>query len=411
MKKILVVLLVCGMTVTSLCSCDRKQSASAKKEMTITVWGPAEDQADENSFLQTACKQFAQEHADQWNLAFRYGVCPEGKAVQNVTQDPEAAADVYMFANDQLDTLIQANAIARLGGDALEQVLAENSQRVVDTVSDAQGNVYGVPFTINTWFMYYDSSKVTAQEALSLDAMMTKGTVAFPITDVWYLTAFYYANGGTMFGDGTDRNAGIAFGGEAGTEVTTYLANAIESGKLINDANGAGLDGLRNGEVVAIFSGTWDCKAVSDALGENYAAAPAPSVSIHGQMRQLLPFAGSKALGVNPHTKNPTVAVALAAYLGSAKMQQLHAQLRDGGVQPIANSIVNADQTMDVAALAQNTTFHNNSVLQPKLPEMTDYWTNAESMGKGLANREITAKNAQEATEKWNRILNGESGL
>ena len=404
MKKILALLLACLMIVSLFAGCKKAE------KMTLTVWGPSEDQVDEKSFLQTACAKFAEAHPE-WDIEFVYGVCPEGDAGKTVTQDPSAAADVYMFANDQLGTLIQANAIAKLGGAALEQVKADNTQRMIDTVSDAEGNVYGVPFTINTWFMYYDSSKLTAEDVKSLDAMMAKGTVAFPITNTWYLPAFYYANGGTMFGDGTDGSKGITFGGDAGAAVTTYLANAIAAGTLIDDANGAGLDGFRNGNVVAMFSGTWDCTAVEGALGANYAAAELPCITIDGEEKQMMSFAGSKALGVNPNSKHMEAAVALAAFLGSAEMQALHEELRDGGVQPIANSIVNNATGANPAAVAQNTTFNTTSVLQPNIPEMGEYWANAESMGKGLANKEVTADTAAADTEAWNNAINGAGGL
>ena len=424
MKKIIALLLACMMIVGLFAGCGAQEptntggentpatdaTPAAPTDITLTVWGPSEDQADENSFLQTACTKFAELHPE-WNITFNYGVCSEGDAGKNVTQDPSAAADVYMFANDQLGTLIQANAISKLGGSALEQVKADNTERMIDTVSDAEGNVYGVPFTVNTWFMYYDSSKLTEEDIKSLDAMMAKGTVAFPITNTWYLPAFYYANGGTMFGDGTDGSKGIDFGGEAGAAVTTYIAEAIASGKLIDDANGAGLDGFRKGEIVAMFSGTWDANAVAEALGENYAAAPAPAITIGGEQKQMKSFAGSKALGVNPNSKNPAAAVALAAFLGSADMQKLHAELRNGGVQPIANSVVSDTTSADAAAVAQNDTFNSYSVLQPNIPEMGNYWSNAESMGKGLANKEVTADTAAADTEKWNAAINGNGGL
>ena len=423
MKKIIALLLACMMIVGLFAGCGAEESTTNNGEqqtgnenaqptdITLTVWGPSEDQADENSFLQTACKKFAELHPE-WNITFNYGVCSEGDAGKNVTQDPSAAADVYMFANDQLGTLIQANAIAKLGGAALEQVKADNTERMIDTVSDAEGNVYGVPFTVNTWFMYYDSSKLTADDVKSLDAMMAKGTVAFPITNTWYVPAFYYANGGTMFGDGTDGSKGITFGGEAGAAVTAYLANAIASGKLIDDANGAGLDGFRKGEIVAMFSGTWDANAVAEALGENYAAAALPCITINGEQKQMKSFAGSKALGVNPNSKNPAAAVALAAFLGSAEMQALHFDLRDGAVIPCDTSLLaDAKFSSNPAALAQDATIAGTSVLQPSIPEMGNYWSNAESMGKGLANKEVTADTAAADTEKWNAAINGNGGL
>ena len=85
--------------------------------------------------------------------------------------------------------------------------------------------------------------------------------------------------------------------------------------------------------------------------------------------------------------------------------------LRNGGVQPIANSIVSDTASADPAAVAQNDTFNSYSVLQPNIPEMGNYWSNAESMGKGLANKEVTAETAAADTEKWNDAINGKGGL
>ena len=375
------------------------------QDIALKVWGPSEDQADENSFLQTACAKFAEAHPE-WNITWTFEVCAEGDAGTMVTKDPAAAADVYAFANDQLGTLIQANAIAKLGGDALAQVQADNSETMVKSVTSGDG-VYGVPFTGNTWFMYYDASFYTEEDIKSLDAMMAKGTVAFPVTNTWYLPAFYYAVGGTMYGDGTDGPQGVLFGGEAGAAATTYIANALAAGTLIDDANGAGLDGMRNGTIHAIFSGTWDAGNVSEILGDNYAAAQLPCITIDGEEKQLCSFSGSKAYGVNPNSANLKAAYALAAWLGSADMQDLHFELRNGEVIPCNAALLATDEYVtNAAAVAQIDTIANTSKLQPSIPEMGTYWTNADPMGKALANGEINADNAAEKTEQWNAGLN-----
>ena len=426
MKKIVALLLACMMIVGLFAGCGQPAEApaadapaaeapaateapaadAAPEAISLKVWGPQEDQADDNSFLPTACKAFAEAHPE-WDITFTFEVCAEGDAGTMVTKDPSAAADVYMFANDQLGTLLQANAIARLGGDVLAQVQADNSETMVASVTSGDG-VYGVPFTGNTWFMYYDKSVFTEEDIKSLDAMMAKATVAFPVTNTWYIPAFFFANGGTMFGDGTDGAAGITFGGEAGAAATMYVANALAAGTLIDDANGAGLDGLRNGTVKAIFSGTWDAKNVEEALGENYGAAALPCITINGEEKQMYSFSGSKAFAVNPNSAHMKAASALAAWLGSAEMQDLHYELRNGEVIPCNAALLATDEYAgNPAAVAQNDTIANTSKLQPSIPEMGTYWGNAESLGKALANGEINEANAAEMNEKWNAGLNG----
>ena len=47
-----------------------------------------------------------------------------------------------------------------------------NSSAIVDSVS-VDGSVYGVPFTTNTWFMFYDKSKFSESDIKSLDTMLS----------------------------------------------------------------------------------------------------------------------------------------------------------------------------------------------------------------------------------------------
>ena len=371
---------------------------------TLLVWGPSEDQAaEQGEWLQTMCEQFAAEHPN-WDITFEYGVCPEGDAKATVTQDVEAAADVYMYANDNLPDLIAANAIAKLGGETADYVKSTNSESIVNSVS-VDGDIYGVPFTTNTWFMYYDKSAFTEEEAGNLDAMLAKDKVAFPLSNSWYIASFYVANGGTLFGDGTDEAAGIDFSGDKGTAVTNYLVNMVANPNFVNDADGAGVAGLRDGSVKAIFSGSWDFNAVKEALGDNFAAKALPTITVDGADKQLMSFAGSKAIGVNPTCEYPQVAVALAKYLGSAEAQKSHYELRSVvpcNTELLADSVVSTDALV----VAQNATFDSTSIIQPFVGAMGNYWSPAENFGKSLINKEITADNAAEKTEEFNTSMN-----
>lgn len=378
-----------------------KTASGTAEDVSLTVWSPQEDQADDSSWLPTMCKQFQAAHPE-WNITFSYAVCSEGDAGKNVTADPSAAGDVYMFANDQLGTLVDANAISELGGSAAEAVKSANTDNIVKSVTSTDGGIYGVPFTGNTWFMYYNKSVYSEDDIKSLDTMLSKGKVAFPVTNSWYIASFYVANGGTLFGsDGTDAAAGIDFGGDKGTAVTKYLVNMVQNPNFVNDADGAGLAGLRDGSVAAMFSGTWDAASVKEALGDNYAAAQLPCITIDGSQKQLMSFAGSKAIGVNPNTKNPQAAVALALYLGSADAQKAHYTMRN--IVPCDTSLAgDASVTSDPAAAAQNNTIKNTSILQPTISAMNSFWTPAENFGKSVFNGEVTLDNAADKTAAFN---------
>ena len=413
-KKVLAMLLATTMVATAFAGCGSKTEttgeatgteAGAEGEeaitATITVWGPQEDQSEDNgNWLKTECEAFAAEHPE-WNLTFEYGVCSEGDAKTNVGTDPTAAADVYMFANDQIPDLLAANGIAELGGSTVDQIKSQNSDTMVNTVT-YDGGVYGVPFTSNTWFMYYDKSVFTEEDVKNLDTMLEKGVVSFPLSNSWYIASFYVANGCTLFGaDGTDEAAGFDFSGDKAAAVTDYLVDLAANPNFKNDAEGSGIAGLADGSVNAIFSGSWDYDNVKEALGDNMGIAAAPTFTLDGKEAQMKAFAGSKAIGVNPNAEYPQVAVALAAYLGSADAQKAHLEMRnilptDGSVDVSGNELAEA-----VAVVLDKA-----STVQPLVSTMGQYWTPAQTMGEELVNGSVTHDNAAEKTEAMNEAMN-----
>lgn len=407
-------ILAAAMAATLLAGCGGKEkeaaggddagSAEGPVKATMTVWGPQEDQAEESGmWLQTMCEQFAEEHPD-WDLTFEYAVCPESDAKMTVGQDPEGAADVYMFANDHLTSLMASNAIAKLGGETAEYVKSTNSEAIVDSVS-VDGDVYGVPFTSNTWFMYYDKSVYSEEDIKSLDTMMEKGKVSFPIDNSWTLPAFFFASGCTMFGDGTDEAAGVELGGEKGKAAADYVIDMIANPNFVNDKDGSALAGMRDGSVKAMFSGSWSYASVKEIFGDNMGVAKLPTAKINGEDMQLKSFAGSKAIGVNPNSDNMQVAVALAQYLASPEAQRKHYEIRN--IIPCNEEVLEDENVKsDPVVTAQNETMNETSVLQPFVSKMDNVWKPVENFGKALLNHEVTHDNSLEMVDKLNESAN-----
>ena len=335
-----------------------------------------------------------------WDITFNYGVCAEGDAKSTITQDVENSADVYMLANDNIPDLVAANAIAELGGSYLDYVNTTNSDSIVASVTYNDA-VVAFPFTSNTWFMYYDKSVFSDDDIKSFDTMLEKGKVSFPLSNSWYIQAFYVANGCTLFGDGTDEAAGVDFSGDKAATVTKYLVDLCKNPNFINDADGAGIAGLRDGSVNAIFSGTWDAESVKEALGDNMGVAALPTVNIGGTEGQMKSFVGSKAIGVNPNAENMQVAMSLAAFLAGENAQKDHYDMRN--ILPTNINIAIAD---DPIATAVTKVMTDTSIMQPLVSTMGNYWSPAENMGKALVAGEITADNAAEKTEAMNTAMN-----
>ena len=388
---------------TEVAAATEKEAAAEDEawEGDLTVWSPQEDQ--DTNWLQDQCEAFAAEHSN-WKINFNYGVCPEGEAKDNVTKDVEAAADVYMLANDNIPDLVSAGALSELGGDYLGYVTSTNSDSILASVT-YNDSVVAFPFTPNTWFMYYDKSVFSEDDVKNFDTMLEKAgeagkKVSFKLTDSWYIEAFYVANGCTLFGDGTDTDAGIDFGGDKAAAVTEYLVDLAANPNFLVDADGSGLAGLGD-SVAALFSGTWDAEAVKEKLGDNMGVAALPTVTIDGKEGQMKSFIGSKAIGVNPNAENQQVAMSLAAYLAGEKAQTAHYEMRN-----LLPSNINISLADDPIATAVTNVMTDTSIMQPLCKEMSNYWSPAENMGKNIQSGEVTKDNAAEKTEEMNTTMN-----
>ena len=388
---------------TEVAAATEKEAAAEDEawEGDLTVWSPQEDQ--DTNWLQDQCEAFAAEHPN-WKINFNYGVCPEGEAKDNVTKDVEAAADVYMLANDNIPYLVSAGALSELGGDYLGYVTSTNSDSILASVT-YNDSVVAFPFTPNTWFIYYDKSVFSEDDVKNFDTMLEKAgkagkKVSFKLTDSWYIEAFYVANGCTLFGDGTDTDAGIDFGGDKAAAVTEYLVDLAANPNFLVDADGSGLAGLGD-SVAALFSGTWDAEAVKEKLGDNMGVAALPTVTIDGKEGQMKSFIGSKAIGVNPNAENQQVAMSLAAYLAGEKAQTAHYEMRN-----LLPSNINISLADDPIATAVTNVMTDTSIMQPLCKEMSNYWSPAENMGKNIQSGEVTKDNAAEKTEEMNTTMN-----
>ena len=423
MKKIIAMLLALVM-VLGLAACGASEPAATEapktetpaapaateaagpEAITLKVWAPQEDQVDANSWLMQVQKNFEAAHPE-YAITWDNGVCPEGDAATMVTADPAAAADVYMFANDQLGTLIQAGALAKLGGSYLEQVQADVSATYQNTVTSTDGGVYGFPVAPNTWFMYYNKALVGDADLTSMESDLEKGVVAMEITNAWYLPAFFFAAGGTLFGEtGADAAAGIQFGGEVGVKATNAVLDLLANPNFKVDGDGFGNAGLKDGTVAAYFSGSWDYAGLYEALGENLGAVAAPTVMMDGAPAQLKAYAGSKAVGVNPNAKNMKAAMQFAAFLASSDSQLLRFQLRN--ITPAVTALAeNADVAASIVAVAESNTMAYTSVAQPTIAEMNPVWGPVGTFGTNLAEGAVTADNVQESVDALDAQLNG----
>lgn len=380
------------------------ETPAEPEKVSLTVWSPSEDQnPDLGAWLNTMCDKFNELHPE-WDITFNYGVCTESEAKSLVPQDVDKAADVFVFSSTGLENLCQANAITEWGGSYLQSVADNYPKSLVDTLY-YNGGLFGVPITTNTYFMYYDKSVYSEEDVKSLDTMLEKGKVAYPLNDGYYLAAMYLAaNDGAFFGPaGDDREAGITLNDAAAVSVTNTLVDLVADPNFIVASPSDAIAMMREGNCNAYVCGTWQAAQTEEVLGDNYGVAMLPTVKIDGVDTQIRPFTSSKAMGVKSTTQYPEVALNLALYLAGYDSQKYHYETR--GYVPCENTLV-AEVQNDVICRVDSATVSQIAVPRGSFTEMSFFWTPAESMGNELRDGTVTHDNAVEKTEAFHTAAN-----
>lgn len=355
-------------------------------------------------------KSFQELHPE-WKINYTVEIVGEDVAKDEILKDVEMAGDVYFFASDQLPDLVNAGAISRLGGSTEEMVKTTMSEQVVNTAiyEDA---LYAIPFTHNTFFMYYDKSLLSEEDIKSVESILAVPTAdnvynfCFDNAGGWKLGAWYYGAGLSIYGEsGTDFEKGTDWNNETGIAVTNYIID------LINNPKVAYADDISVSELAAAhrlgawFDGAWNYNVYKEALGDDLGVAILPTFNPDGNDYQLKSFYSSKMIGVNSKTKNPEVAVEFAKYLGSEEMQiqrfketaQAPTNLNASEIEEVKNDVV-SNILIEQSNVA--------SVTQPTSVEFSKrYWVNAGAIATEIRGGTLTKNNVQQKMDTFAKAM------
>ena len=306
----------------------------------LTVWVSESDR----DFARKVAEEFKQKNPDK-NYQIVIDIQGENDVATRVLNDVENAADVFSCANDQLSKLINGDALARIAGERLERVKKANSEGSMDSatikVNGTEG-VYGMPYTDNTFFLYYNKSVLSETDVASIDGILKKCTsgkqFAYPMADGWYTSAFYFGKG---LGYEVTYNDSLAetsitcdFDNATGETVTEAMWTYVKDGRVKADANDSKITaGFNDGSIIAAVSGIWNRKTIEGYLKENFAAAKLPTYTLNKgknneEQVQLVSFAGYKLMGVNNYSKHKTDAMDFAEFYTNKENQIKHFEER-----------------------------------------------------------------------------------
>ncbi len=369
--------------------CKKENEGGAIK---LTIWVSEADK----DFANAVAEQFKAKNPDK-NYQFVIDVQGENDVAIRILKDVENAADVFSCANDQLPKLINGDALARIAGDRLNRVTEANSEGSMDaatvTVNGEKG-AYGMPYTDNTFFLYYNKSVLTETDITSFDGILSKCSAskqfAFPMTDGWYSSSFYFGKGlgfeVTYDKDLAETKIACDFDNPTGVSVTQAMWNYTKDARLKADVNDSKITaGFNDGSIVAAVSGIWNKTAIEKSLGSNFAAAKLPTYTLNKgvageEQVQLVSFAGYKLMGVNNYSKNKTDAMDFAEFYTNKESQIKHFEER-GFVPTDVDARADEKVQADVCAKAITEQL-KHSKTQKDVP--STMWVPMEGLGNAM---------------------------
>lgn len=400
MKKKVIAMVMAAAVIATMAGCGSKgNSGSGSSDVALKVWC-AQNQVD-TGIMEEQQKAFAAAHPE-WNITWTTEIVGDDKCKDELLKDVDAGADVFMFASDQLLEMVDAGAIAQLGGEAEKLVQDTIADSVKPTVMSGD-EVYAIPYTHNTFFMFYDKTIMDEDDITSLEKIMAKDTADnvynfyFESAGGWKLGAYYYGAGLSVFGpNGDDLAAGCDWNSEKGVAVTNYLIDLINNPKCAYDGEISVTELIADRRLGVWFDGSWNYDAYEKILGEDMGLAVIPTFNPDGNDYQMKGFYSSKAIGVNAHSKNMAAAVAFATYLGNEENQilrfeksaQIPANLNASKIDAVANhslaSVLVKEANEASVTQPTNTTFSSR------------YWTYAGAIPTEIRSGKITKDNVQE---------------
>lgn len=406
----------CGKTSSSTDNGGSGNAGTSNETVSLRVWGGEEDQ----NLLKELVEKFKKTYPDQ-KFDIEIGVESESTAKDTVLTDVEAAADVFAFASDQIVDLNNAKALASIedmdaalqnyAKKSVADIKAANGDGSVEAAS-IDGKLMAFPMTGgNGYFLYYDSSVISDEDAATWDTLLAAADkagkkVGMTLASGWYNASFFYGAGFTtgLNDDGTtaiDFN-GTSKDGYTGVQVTQSMLNIASNKAFMAIADGDVSNQIAGGTLAAVISGTWDAENAQKVFGDGYAAAKLPTYTLDGKQVQQGSVSGYKFLGVNAYSKNVGWATVLAEFLTNEESQATRFEQRQ--LAPTNKKVAASDEVSKNVAIAASAAQDAYGVIQTVSAK---YWDPAKTFGEMIAQGSISATDEKAIQDALDTMVEG----
>lgn len=384
-----------------LCACGKTEDETVK----LSVWTSSKDQELMKEIVTTFQEQYAQE------AKFDITICEEEEysCTDTVLLCPQAAADVFVFADDQLPALAQAGALLPVSLHK-ESVIEENGGEDSSAIAAAsyEGTLYAYPLTAsNGYFLFYNADYYTEEDIESLERILSVAEqhgkkFGMELTSGWYLYSFFKAAGLDVHinEDGVTNtcewnNREPSDGKYKGVDVTTSLLSIAGRDGFVNVENDAFVEGIKDGTIIAGISGTWNVTEVQKAFGDGYRAAKLPTFQVAGDSLQMHSAVGYKLVGVNANSQQAQWSQKLAEWITNEDNQLL--RFKERGEGPANVHAAQAEEVQKdeaIVALAKQSAYGHLQLVA------NSYWSAAYQFGNVIVSGNIEHRDLQELLDE-----------
>ena len=354
--------ILCAAAFTGCKTAEKKGAGDSKTErVELTVWGAEEDA----ELMEQIIQGFQSNYQGQADFNITFEVQSESECKNALIGGLEAGADVFTFADDQLNALAAAGAVDPIEPD--EEIRNKNLESAVEAASIGD-TLYAYPLTAdNGYFLYYNKQFISEEQVQTLDGILEAAAAGgrhfmMDWSSAWYVYSFF-GNTGMQVGLSDDGITNYCTWNQAegeirGVDVAQAMLRIAASPGFASGTDTEFLDGVRNGSVAAGISGVWNAVAVEEAWGEHAGAAKLPTYTCGGRQVQMASFSGCKLIGVNAYSDHPQWAARLAEWITNEENQRLRFEMRGQGPSNItvADS-AEIQESPAIAALLEQSQF------------------------------------------------------
>lgn len=372
-----------GTTVADAGSAIDNLIAATDGTVTLDLWC-SEQEAYQNVMAELV-EGFKATYPDV-TFEINIGAVSEADTKDRVLEDVEAAADVFVFADDQLAELVNAGALQSVDATYTFDVAGANSAGTVEGAS-LNGKLYAYPLTAaNGYFLYYNKEYLSDADVASWESLVAAAEengklVGMDLGNAWYLYGFF-AGAGLELSMNEDQSNNCDWNSTTNSPTGAEVAEAIQtiaSSSAFISIGDSDSRARYADDLIAYVNGVWAVDDIIKGYGEDYGAAKLPTFTAGGQEIQMGSFAGYKFVGVNAYTDSKIKgwAMLLAEYITSEESQTKIAAAT--GESPANTVAAQGVSSPAIAALSAQSAYADRQVVGGA------FWEPANSLGASLA--------------------------